>query len=109
MRRRLLNITAAVSLVLCLATVALWVRSSFYSADSVTLWSDVQKDRYDGYRVGVYIGVFSLSADHYRFPPAARGEFIEHATSGRSERYVHRSTTPVSSSMRDHARTARLD
>jgi hypothetical protein len=51
MKRRLFNILAAVSLVLCVATGALWVRS-YWRAD-VVVWSDQQVDR----------GLFSVAGE----------------------------------------------
>ena len=46
MKRRLFNLAAAVSLVLCVATAALWVRS-YFASDRI-IWRNEQVDQRDG-------------------------------------------------------------
>jgi hypothetical protein len=75
MRRRLLNLTAAVALVLCVAAVALWVRS--YRVSDQWFWVDVSSAAAPQHRLSLlsHSGQFSVSwlrtplkpPDRYRF------------------------------------------
>ena len=59
MRRKLFNIASVLSLLLCLATVALWVRS-YWQSYNVHYESAVANDQAWGVRVGVPRGLVSV-------------------------------------------------
>jgi hypothetical protein len=52
-RRRLLNLLTALSLLLCVAAVALWVRS-YFSSDKVFFWKERDASREGGQRMQVW-------------------------------------------------------
>ena len=66
MRHRLFNLAAAVSLVLCVATVALWVRSYFR-------WDEVRRSDHDSADIiGASRGVIYVIAFALRTVPRLR-------------------------------------
>jgi hypothetical protein len=72
MRRRLFNLAAAVSLVLCVATVVLWVRGA-WRIDELTHWS-CDADR-RGYSLAMFgCGGGSFGATRFRFANTDAGE-----------------------------------
>ena len=82
MKRRLLNLLTALSLMLCVAVVALWVRSHFV-VDEVVYFGHVRARGCDGVSFVSYAGTLMCYWDHYSFPPADRLAFIGRASSGR--------------------------
>ena len=72
MTRHLLNLLTALSLLLCVAVVALWVRS-YFAADRFAVMPLAVRP--DGFRAGVYTaytwrGVLSVGAIRHDFDPA---------------------------------------
>lgn len=82
MKRRLLNVLMAVSLLLCVAGVALWARSHFV-IDERACFTNVRARGADSLFVVSYAGTLAFCWDHYTFPPADRPHFIERANRGR--------------------------
>lgn len=109
MPHRLFSVLSLLSLALFIAFTAMWIRSNYHS-ENVRFRSDVAAGHYDDYSIGYYVGIFVISADHYRFAPDARTAFIQSALRGREptreDGRVHYSSSRVDPRDRSMARAA---
>jgi hypothetical protein len=86
---------AFLSLLLCVATVALWVHAAVPLLVTRTYWTRVGPTGQSGYRYTTVPGCFTLSIDRYAFPEAGRSAYIRAGSSGHVEPYVFRQEIPA--------------
>jgi hypothetical protein len=94
MKRHLLNLLTTLSLLLCVAVTALWVRSHWW-LDDLHYWSAVGARTSRGYHFSSYAGHLLLSMDDYRFPAGGRADFVKRGASGREAAVFAWQPTPL--------------
>jgi hypothetical protein len=75
-RRRLFNLAALVSLVLCVAILALWLRS-FWGLDYITYTTPIGRESRNFYSISTNHGGFGFSWYHFAFAADDRAAFTE--------------------------------
>jgi hypothetical protein len=80
-RRRLLNLLTLLSLLLCVAVVALWVRS-LYVADNWTYFGAVGAASQNDYMVSIYPRRLTLALRRSTFPPEGRTSYVASGARG---------------------------